>query len=66
MIEVVNKLNQLYQEHFAASTTALVETEEELCCVCMTQRRGDCAFEPCNHAVTCLECGIVSLHLVVL
>eukprot|EP01102_Stenamoeba_stenopodia_P021900 TRINITY_DN8945_c0_g1_i2.p1 TRINITY_DN8945_c0_g1~~TRINITY_DN8945_c0_g1_i2.p1 ORF type:complete len:357 (-),score=57.25 TRINITY_DN8945_c0_g1_i2:146-1126(-) len=62
MNEVVKRLEsiqmELIQKIPQAGGQEKTLKEDEMCCVCMAQRIGECAFEPCNHAVTCVDCAL--------
>eukprot|EP01102_Stenamoeba_stenopodia_P014874 TRINITY_DN5005_c0_g1_i1.p1 TRINITY_DN5005_c0_g1~~TRINITY_DN5005_c0_g1_i1.p1 ORF type:complete len:196 (-),score=51.13 TRINITY_DN5005_c0_g1_i1:40-627(-) len=55
MMEVMERLATIQQEHFKQQSVDVI-AEEERCCVCMTQLIG-CVLEPCQHTVTCIDCG---------
>eukprot|EP01102_Stenamoeba_stenopodia_P013720 TRINITY_DN4486_c0_g1_i1.p1 TRINITY_DN4486_c0_g1~~TRINITY_DN4486_c0_g1_i1.p1 ORF type:complete len:434 (+),score=117.94 TRINITY_DN4486_c0_g1_i1:61-1302(+) len=57
MEEVVELLTAIKQDHFKQQEVLPI-SEDERCCICMTQPRGECVMVPCKHAETCLDCAL--------
>eukprot|EP01102_Stenamoeba_stenopodia_P003649 TRINITY_DN1381_c0_g1_i1.p1 TRINITY_DN1381_c0_g1~~TRINITY_DN1381_c0_g1_i1.p1 ORF type:complete len:150 (-),score=37.34 TRINITY_DN1381_c0_g1_i1:63-479(-) len=59
MNQLIQQLESIVATEFANPIDAATSyNDSEMCCVCMAQRAGECEFEPCKHAVTCLDCAL--------
>jgi len=56
--ETINHLGDRFFPLLLGYFSQRVESESEMCGVCMIQPSNECVFEPCNHAVTCEECAL--------